>query len=439
MTVRSIAHADHGIEARYLAAVLHRPTALEECPVPSTDLASPAHQTILGCMMALRARGEEITSLSVHVELERQNKRGLQNRWAEVSGLLELDPTTCARRIRELAEQRRIHAGAHEALIALSNGDAALARATLASVATDPGADDDPVLTFRQMLACAVESLTERSDRYHRLGVPSIDAVFRAGPGDLIVLGAATGTGKSTMTTTIAINLARRKVPVGIVSIEDSAEDFGSKGLTAISGVPTDALWTNALNDEQRDALMRAIDEEGDLPISFAKVRSRSIEGVIAKMAHMVRVRGCKVLFVDYLQAIHHRDVGSTTREKVNDTLAMLMAAAAQLDVALVLCSQLRRAGEGSQFHEPHMGDLKESGDIENSAQCIVLLWRETDDPSDPRNGITFAKVAKVKRAAAGTRFWMRRNRFGLLEEGGGPPPARVSGGGAYAPRRALR
>jgi replicative DNA helicase len=430
--IRSIAHADHGIEARYLAAIFFRPNAIEECAVTIGDLASPAHQTILGCMMTLRARSEDITPLAVHIELERVGKKGLQERCAELSTILELDPTACARRLRELAEQRRLAASAHQALEALASGDTGLARSTLASVASEAGADDDPILTFRQMLTCAVESLAtaDASSRYHRLGLPALDDVFRAGPGDLVVIGAATGTGKSTMVTTIAMSLARRKVPVGIISIEDGAEDFGSKGLTAISGVPAEALWTGAVDAEQLDAMHRGIDVEGDLPVRFAKIRSRSIEGVVSRMASMARVHGCKVIFVDYLQAIRHRDVGSNTREKVNDSLAALMAAAAQLDVALVLCSQLRRAGEGSQFHEPHMGDLKESGDIENSAQCIVLLWRETDNLGDPRSGITYGKIAKVKRASAGGRFWLQRNRFGLLEERGGPAPAKASATG---------
>jgi replicative DNA helicase len=146
-------------------------------------------------------------------------------------------------------------------------------------------------------------------------------------------------------------------------------------------------------------------------------------------MAYMVRVRGCRVLLIDYLQAIRHRDVGTSTREKVNDSLATLMAAAAQLGATLVLASQLRRASEGGKYQEPGDGDLKESGDIENSAQAIVLLWRETDEESDPRYGCVFGKVAKVKRASAGRRFWMRRDSYGLLIEQGGPAPKKAKGG----------
>ena len=433
MTVRSIAHADHGVEARYLSSVFVREHALDEAPVLLSDLASPTHQAILGAMMAIRARSEPITCSAVCIELDRAGKRNLRERVVELSSTLELDPVSHARRIRELAEQRRIVTMATHAIARAGEGDVAAARMALAEVAQGIDPDEDRILTFRQMLAEAAEALASqnRGDRYRALGTPSIDKVFRAGPGDLVIVGAATNVGKSTMVMTWAVDMARRASPVGIISIEDGADDFGSKGLSAISGVSTAALWTGAATEEDYDQIMRAIDREGDLPISFAKIRSRSVEGVISRMARMVRVNGARVIFVDYLQAIRHRDVGSTTRERVNDTLSTLMAAAAQLECTLVLCSQLRRA-EGSKYHEPHDGELKESGDIENSAQCVVLLWRETDDPKDARYGIVYGKVAKVKRAAAGTRFHMRLQNGMLIEQHGKPPDG---GGKGYALR----
>lgn len=426
--VHSIACADAAIEARYLSAVLMRPEALEQAPIQLTDLVSPTHQSIYSAMLSVRGRGEDVNTVSVRIELDRQGRLkavGVE-RLTQLQDSLELDPFACAKRLRELAVARRIREAAHRAIALAEEGDTGEARRELARVSLEePGADDDPVLTFREMLSATVEALAEskKGQRFVPLGTPSVDAVFRAGPGDLVVVGAATNAGKSTQLTTWAMSLARRAIPVGIISIEDAAEDYGSKGLTAISSVPTDTLWLGAVNDEQVDALYQGIDREGSLPISFARIKSRSVEGVVSRMAYMARVRGCRVVMVDYLQAIRHRDVGTSMRERVNDTLHTLMAAAATLEVTLVLASQLRRA-EGSKHHEPHDGELKESGDIENSAQCIVLLWRETDEASDSRFGVVYGKVAKVKRAAAGRRYWMQRGANGLLEERYGKPPA---------------
>jgi replicative DNA helicase len=428
-TVRSIACTDIAVEARYLGACLMRPEALEQAPVPIADLASRQHQAILAALLAIRGRTEDVTTLALRIELERQGQlRAVgEDRLLALTNTLELDPHACARRIRELATLRRTRDAALRGASLAEAGDIGEARRELASVALEDGDDEDPVLTFRQMLTASAEALAESrgAHRFVTMGTPSIDAVFRAGPGDLVVVGAATNTGKSTMLMTWAVSLARRAIPVGIVSIEDNAEDFGAKGLTAISGVPSEALWSGGVSPEQLDEILRGIDAEGDLPISFARIRSRGIDGVVSRMAYMARVRGCRVICVDYLQAIRGGK-GKDAREKINDALSQLMAAAGMLGVTLVLASQLRRS-EGSKHHEPHDGELKESGDIENSAQCIVLLWRETDDDRDPRYGVVYGKVAKVKRAAAGRRFWlMRERRSGLYVEQNGPAPSRV-------------
>lgn len=426
-SVRSIACSDIAIEGRYLGAVLLRPDTLESAPIQLTDLVSPAHQAIWAAMVAVRARGDDVNTVSVRIELERAGRLHAvgPERLLALSDTLELDPHACAKRLRELAALRRIREASIRAVSLVDAGELDQARQELARVALEePGTDEDPALTFREMLVGTLGALVEKREAQSlvSLGTPAVDDVFSAGAGDLVVLGAATGCGKSTLLTTWALSMARRGIGCGIVSIEDKGEDYGSKALTEISGVPTEALWKGAVSDEQADSLLRAIDRDGHLPISFVKIRSRSVQAVVSRMAFLARVRGARVIMVDYLQAIRHREIGSTARERVNDTLAVLMAAAAQLDVTLVLASQLRRS-DGSKYHEPHDGELKESGDIENSAQCIVLLWRETDDEKDPRFGVVYGKIAKVKQVATGKRFWMRRTTGSLLREQFGKAP----------------
>jgi replicative DNA helicase len=432
-SVRSIACADLAVEARYLGAVLLRAEALESAPVAVLDFVSPAHQAIFAAMLSIRGRGEEITTLAVQIELQRTGRLvsvGI-DRLLALTSTLELDPHACARRLRELAALRRVRDASLRAVQLVDAGELDEARHELARVALEEaGSDEDPVIGFRPMLIETLEALVSArtSNAYVTLGTEALDDVYLAGPGDLVVVGASTGTGKSSLLTTWALSLAKRGVGVGVISIEDKRTDYGSKALAAISGVPTEALWKGAVSEEQADAMLRAIDRDGDLPISIVKIRSRGVQSVVSRMAYMARVRGVRVVLVDYLQAIRHRDIGSSTRERVNDTLAALLAAAAQLDVVLVLASQLRRT-DGSKFHEPHDGELKESGDIENSAQCIVLLWRETDDENDPRFGIVYGKIAKVKQVATGRRFWMRRGSDAVLREQLGRPPEGKPGG----------
>jgi replicative DNA helicase len=141
-------------------------------------------------------------------------------------------------------------------------------------------------------------------------------------------------------------------------------------------------------------------------------VSDRSIDGVLSRMEFMVRVRGARLIAVDYLQAIAHRDAPST-RERIDRSLEELIAHAGRLGVPLVLASQLARPDKGNPFREPQLIDLKESGSIENRSAAVVLLWRESDRPGEP----TRAKVAKVKRRPAGSRFSLVRGSDGQLAE----------------------
>lgn len=277
--------------------------------------------------------------------------------------------------------------------------------------------EDMDVITAREAMARGLETASAEAKEGEgiRTGWPTLDRFYRVTPGSLLTLGAATNVGKSTVITSWLWGMAQRGTPVGIISVEDTVEDFGIKMLAAAAGVDPSLLWQMSLSADDVRRVQAAIDT-ANVPLRFTWVRSRRLQSVLDRMDLMVRQHGVKVIAVDFLQAImgpHKKE----KREEVDFVLESMIAKAGQLNVGLIVASQLNRSSTSEdaegKARVPGLSALKESGTIENRSQCVVLLHR--DKPTSPTISV---KLAKVKRHAAGAEFKVRRaGGNGLLYE----------------------
>lgn len=410
------------LERVFVVSLLSFPHRVQQYRIDPRLLGGATMRAAYECILSVDARGEKVTAVAVQVEAQRRQVSQHVDpilRGPLTGYVTDLGPVVG--RLKEIAAFRALSPYLQKAVHALSARNMDATRAAIGEAWRAVHSDEhgaDRAFNFEALITHTLESVSNSltEQRFTKMGTAALDRVFSAAPGDLVVVGAATGTGKSTLLTTWSLSLARRGMGVGIISIEDQPEDYGGKLISELARVPAERFYGNCFESGESERIAAALQQDKGLPIHFTKIRSRTLDGVLHSMHTMRHVHSVRVVMVDYLQAIRHAEANSM-RERVNETLHALMAAAAQLDVTLVLASQLRRA-EGSKFHEPHDGELKESGDIENSAQCIVLLWRETDEETHPDYGVVFGKVAKVKRARAGARFALvREESSGCLVE----------------------
>lgn len=277
--------------------------------------------------------------------------------------------------------------------------------------------EDMDVITAREAMARGLETASAEAKEGEgiRTGWPTLDRFYRVTPGSLLTLGAATNVGKSTVITSWLWGMAQRGTPVGIISVEDTVEDFGIKMLAAAAGVDPSILWGMTLTADDVRRVQAAI-ETANVPLRFTWVRTRKLQTVLDRMDMMVRQHGAKVIAVDFLQAI----MGPRQKEKrdeIDHILESMIAKAGSLNVGLIVASQLNRSSTSEdadgKAKVPGLSALKESGTIENRSQCVVLLHR--DKPTSPTISV---KLAKVKRHSAGAEFKVRRaGGNGLLYE----------------------
>jgi len=196
--------------------------------------------------------------------------------------------------------------------------------------------------------------------------------------------------------------------PMGVVSLEDRWHTWGDRYQAQHSGV--------SLLDTPHDLLAHSLTQVNEaapkIPkdgIQVAELVRTDLATVVSAMRALV-ARGCSALVVDYIQEV--RMPGHVRRaEAVADAARTIKATAKALRVPLVLCSQLSRPANGGQ-REPNASRLKESGDLENMSEAIVLLWREMDGQGAP----AFCKVAKLKSSADRPRLKIVRGNGGTIK-----------------------
>ncbi len=208
------------------------------------------------------------------------------------------------------------------------------------------------------------------------MGLELVDKVLGGlSPRMLTVVSARTGVGKSSLALNCAFSAARQGTKAGIVFVEDPIEMVGTRIAARLSGVNDVKIRTGRMSEEERAKVLDVVEEVADLPLYVVDAVSASIDAVISA-AHDLVTQGCKVIYIDYLQAIYVPEVHGifeATRvklDKFNDFMKMG-------EFCLVAVSMMNRPIKGKEDAPATRYDNKGSGDIENGAKLLVVAERQ--------------------------------------------------------------
>ena len=192
---------------------------------------------------------------------------------------------------------------------------------------------------------------------------------------DLILLAARPGMGKSAFALNVASYVAAHsKRDVAIFSLEMSREQLTSRMLSSESQVPGELLKTGRLEKDQWVQLSAAADRLSQTHIYIDDTAGITVSEIKAKCR---KLRNLGLIVIDYLQLI---ESGSRTENRVQEVSKItrtLKVMAKELDVPVLVLSQLNRAAESRSDHRPMLSDLRESGSIEQDADIVLMLTRE--------------------------------------------------------------
>ncbi|MCI6704095.1 MAG: replicative DNA helicase [Bulleidia sp.] len=201
--------------------------------------------------------------------------------------------------------------------------------------------------------------------------------------GDLVILAARPSMGKTAVALNFALQTAehnRGKGAVAIFSLEMPIEQLGMRLLSAKSRVPGDHIKTGHLSNNEWNAVNEAIVDLKGLKLYMDDTPAVKVSEIFSKCRKLQAEQGLDLVLIDYIQLIasgsNSRDV--SRQQEVSDISRSLKALARELKVPVVALSQLSRTVETRQDKRPMLSDLRESGAIEQDADIVLMLFRES-------------------------------------------------------------
>ncbi len=265
------------------------------------------------------------------------------------------------------------------------------------------------------------DSLEEAFERIDRLskqdedtrgvpsGFPSLDFLLSGfQKSDLIILAARPSMGKSSLAFNFAQNAAmKNQVPVGIFSLEMSADQITDKLLSTVSGVGLSKIRNGKLSTKGKvndfTRIQEAMDQLVDVPIYVEDKSSFNIMQMRAMARRLQAEKGLGMLVIDYLQLIQPRSNFNSMVHQMTEISRSLKSLAKELNIPVIALSQLSRAVEKRTPQIPRLSDLRETGALEQDADVVLLMYREgyyRDDTE--RKNITDIFVAKHRNGPTG-------------------------------------
>lgn len=235
-------------------------------------------------------------------------------------------------------------------------------------------------------------------------------------PAELIVIAARPSMGKTDVSLNIARNTAKAGTRVLIFSLEMTRETLTIRSIAAEAYVNSQHYRLKALEPDEKQRAYAASAVLMDLPISIDDSSGLSVAEIRSKARRQKAQNGLDLVIIDYLQLISMNDKKRTRNEAVGEAARMLKAMGKELNVPVILLSQLSREVEKRQSKVPILSDLRDSGEIEQSADVVIFPHRP--DYYDPAKspGILELYIAKQRNGPVGKVTLIYNRRYNRIE-----------------------
>ena len=223
------------------------------------------------------------------------------------------------------------------------------------------------------------------------------------GEGDLVLIGARPGMGKTSFAMNVATNIAKSSQKnVCVFSLEMSAEQLASRMLSSEALVDSYAIRSGNLTTDQYKKLA---DAAADLSESNILIDDTTGITVTRMKAKLRRVKNLGLVVVDYLQLMQGERNGDNRVLEVGDISRGLKILAKELKIPVICCAQLSRGPESRTDKRPMLSDLRDSGAIEQDADIVMFLYRDEyyKAPGDGEQSVAECIVAKNRHGSTGT------------------------------------
>lgn len=231
-------------------------------------------------------------------------------------------------------------------------------------------------------------------------GIPRLDRALSGGikPGGLYVLAARPSVGKSSLAQAIGLKVAATAGPVLMLSQEMPDSEVADRALSHLSRVDYGAIQTGDLDDEAWGRVSDGVEAGRDLPFFIDDQPALKVGDIRAKAR---AVKGLKLLIVDYVQlCAGDEKPGANRNTEIEAITRALKALAKDMQLSILLLSQLNRDVEKRPGKEPMLSDLRDSGAIEQDADVVLFLWPYREPASEGASRLVGCKLEKNRQGS---------------------------------------
>ncbi len=380
--------------------------------VRSNDFYIPKHEIIFEAILSLYSHGEPTDVIAVTDELTKSGELGRAGGAEYLHTLTGLVPTAAnagyyGAIVGEKAVLRRLveagtrivqmgYASEGEVVDLVNNAQAEI-------YAVTGGVESEDFVPLTDAVTTAIDEIEAAKGRDGMMtGVPTgfaeLDELTNGlHPGQLIIVAARPALGKSTL----ALDFARaasikNNLPSIIFSLEMGRSEIAMRLLSAESSVPLQGMRKGTVDSRDWTTIANTRGRINDAPLYIDDSPNMTLVEIRAKCRRLKQRVGLKMVIIDYLQLMTSGKRVESRQQEVSEFSRALKLLSKELQVPVVALSQLNRGPEQRQDKMPALSDLRESGSLEQDADMVILLHRESAYEKDnPRAGEADFIVAK--------------------------------------------
>ncbi len=243
--------------------------------------------------------------------------------------------------------------------------------------------------------------------------------------GDLVIVAARPSMGKTSLVLNIAQHVATQpEHAVGFFSLEMSKESLFLRLLTAEAQIDSHRLMSGTIGQKDYARISHALETLSAMRLFIDDTANLGVLEMRAKARRLRAECGLSLLVVDYIQLMTGRGRFENRTLELAAISRALKGLAKELDVPIVVLSQLSRAPESRSDHRPQLSDLRESGALEQDADVVMMIYRDdvyNRNPNNPNAGTAELIVAKQRNGPTGLvrfAFLREQTRFANLAQG---------------------
>lgn len=349
----------------------------ETCELTEQDFIIPTHQNIIKAYNKLKTKKQEISILTINNELDSSYEileyiSNLGNYIANTSfnaAYKILKKYTKQRQVFDLCKNIQKEIRQEE------NIDVFIERqiSKLQKIEFQTEQDNDFVKQVADVAEKIEQSLNKKEDYSFYTGFFDLDAITDGlHKGELTVVGARPGVGKTTFSLQIAENIARKRKKVAYVSLEMSEKQLIEKMISRRTRINSRKIRSGNLEENELGKIGQTLGEISELQFTIL-TKINTIQQIEIEARRLKNKNKLDLLVIDYLQLLKNSGKFNNREQELADISRTLKLLSLELDIPIIALCQLNRNASKT---EPTLADIRESGAIEQDADNVIFLYQ---------------------------------------------------------------